>query len=302
MAAVDILMSLETSWVYELLTALGFAVMWAIFIQWSTPKMSQYLPTASWWAQALPNQISLMHNFGFPKEGTTEVHAIFGFTWIVNMCITHIISALFMLPVAALGWGRAGAIGRLAFILGTLCEVGFDIFDFSKLTLLTFFPQRFPRLGPQTPVTLFCLIGVLHHTTVLSMVIPMNLKYAYLEPYHAAAFWLLFSAGVCYITGQYKFTLDGRTKSGLAQIKAIVMLQLVMNVFARWIIWFPAIIAVLRITFAAGDIAYFRGACFGGLGMSLYNIVIVADAFGAAAKWLPRRLKEDEAEYKLLNA
>jgi len=263
-----------------------FAIFWAISIEIARRKIATWVKGQPWWPRALPNQISVMENFGYPKGKISEPDAIFSFVWIITMCITHVVSASLMIPVVVLGWEDAGQTGQTCFLLGTLSEVGFDIFDFSKCFLLAFCPRPFPFLGPQCPLKTFVLIGIFHHTTVLGMTIPMNLYYPKLEEYHQTAFALLFSAGVCYLSGQYKYMLDAKNDTDLATIKRIMWIQFVMNVSSRIFVWFPSVYTCLNTFYSLGDMTFFRGACCGALGMTLYNLLVVADATGALIKWL----------------
>jgi len=268
--------------------AFAFALFWTVFIEAVRGPIGDRVRKAEWWPRALPNQINIMVNFGYPKDETTEDHAVYGFVWIITMCITHIVSASLMVPVIIYGWSAAGAVGQLLFFLGTLSEVGFDVYDWSKTFLLTFAHSSFPNLGPPGPVKAFILICILHHSTVLGLTFPMNLKYPSMTAYHWVAFSLLVSAGICYIAGQYKFTLDAKTRSGLATIKKIMILQFVFNWLSRVGIWFPAVFMVLQNLYGKGDMLYFAAGLVGGLGMSLYNLLVVADATMALLKWLPR--------------
>jgi len=268
--------------------AFVFALFWTVFIEAVRGPIGDRVRKAEWWPRALPNQINIMVNFGYPKDETTEDHAVYGFVWIITMCITHIVSASLMVPVIIYGWSAAGAVGQLLFFLGTLSEVGFDVYDWSKTFLLTFAHSSFPNLGPPGPVKAFILICILHHSTVLGLTFPMNLKYPSMTAYHWVAFSLLVSAGICYIAGQYKFTLDAKTRSGLATIKKIMILQFVFNWLSRVGIWFPAVFTVLQNLYGKGDMLYFAAGLVGGLGMSLYNLLVVADATTALLKWLPR--------------
>jgi len=178
--------------------------------------------------------------------------------------------------------------GQLLFFLGSLSEVGFEIYDWTKTFLLTFFPSSVPQLGPPGPVKAFVLICILHHSTVLGMTIPMNLSYPWLASYHQIAFSLLVSAGVCFLAGQYKFTLDAKLQGDLASIKRIMLLQFFVNWTTRIFMWFPAVYATLRMLHSKGDLAFIIGACLGAVGMSLYNVIIALDATQAFLKWLPR--------------
>jgi len=268
--------------------AFAFALFWTVFIEAVRGPIGDRVRKAEWWPRALPNQINIMVNFGYPKDETTEDHAVYGFVWIITMYITHIVSASLMVPVIIYGWSAAGAVGQLLFFLGTLSEVGFDVYDWSKTFLLTFAHSSFPNLGPPGPVKAFILICILHHSTVLGLTFPMNLKYPSMTAYHWVAFSLLVSAGICYIAGQYKFTLDAKTRSGLATIKKIMILQFVFNWLSRVGIWFPAVFVVLQNLYGKGDMLYFAAGLVGGLGMSLYNLLVVADATTALLKWLPR--------------
>jgi len=268
--------------------AFGFAVFWTVFIEAVRGPIGDRVRKSEWWPRALPNQINIMVNFGYSKDKTTEDHAVYGFVWIITMCITHVVSASLMMPVVVYGWTEAGDAGQVLFFLGTLSEVGFDIYDWSKTFLLTFAHSSFPNFGPPGPVKAFILICILHHSTVLGLTFPMNLKYPSMTAYHWVAFSLLVSAGVCYIAGQYKFTLDAKNASDLATIKGIMTLQFVFNWLSRVGIWFPAVFMGLRTMYGKGDMFYFAGGLIGGLFMSLYNILVVADATMALLKWLPR--------------
>lgn len=294
LTATELLQQLE-SLQGQAAVALAFAGFWGVFIEVIRRPMQQRVLRAQWWPRALPNQLNVMANFGYPRDGTTEDMAAYGFCWIVTMCITHIVSASLMLPVVALGWQAAGALGRLLFFLGSLSEVGFDIYDWSKTFLLAFLPEKATALGPQSPVKVFVLICILHHSTVLGMVVPMNLNYPGLAAYHQIGFSLLASAGVCYLSGQYKFTLDAKTASGLTSIKLIMLLQFVVNWATRVFMWFPAVYQTLVMLYSEGSMVFFAGACLGGVGLSLYNLIIAFDATQAFLKWLPRTLEGKKA-------
>lgn len=237
-----------------------------------------------------------MANFGYEKEEITERMAIETFTWVITMCITHLTSASLMIPVIARGWAKAGPTGQLLFTLGTLAEVGFDLYDGPKLFCLSFLSKRFEWLGAPIPKLTWALVGGLHHSTVVSLAIPMNLKYSHMPSYHYIAFSLLFSAGVCYTSGHYKFTVDAKTPHGLATCKAIVLLQFVMNYLSRLFIYFPSAFYALKAFHANNDLAYLRGGAFGMLGMGLYNLAVLGDATAIASKWLGKSLENKKLQ------
>jgi len=120
----------------------------------------------------------------------------------------------------------------------------------------------------------------------------MNMKYASMPEYHWVAFSLLVSAGICYLSSQYKFTLDANTPKGLRTCQVMVFVQLALNWLTRVVIWFPSAYGALHSFYQLGGWSYFCGGCFGMLGISLYNIVVVMDARSAAKKCFSKTLKE----------
>ena len=54
----------------------------------------------------------------------------------------------------------------------------------------------------------------LHHITSVITAVPLCRHLVHDKDFHLIAFSLLLAAGVCYGTGQYKFTLDIGTRSG----------------------------------------------------------------------------------------
>jgi hypothetical protein len=274
-----LLSEMLTSIYGQVFVALIFAGLWMSCIEGINPKLWVYVKKQSWWKRAHPNLRGMMVNFGYPKDGITESMAVEIFTWIITMCVTHIISASLMLAV------------------GTLSEVGFDLYDGPKLFVLAFFKDRSPTLfngASAVPKMSFFLVGGLHHTTVLSMVIPMNTKYIHLPQYHYIAFSLLFSAGVCYLAGHYKFTIDAKTPQGLRMCKNIVFLQFVMNFVSRLFIYFPAAFHALKTFYTNGDFAYMYGGLVGMTFMGLYNLVVLGDAASTAIKWYGKTCKAGE--------
>lgn len=282
------------SFVGQVSIAACLAGSWCVLIESLNPQLRKWVKSQAWWPRALSNQKALMANFGYPKDDITERQAVESFTWVITMCMAHLTSATLMLPVIVRGWLGAGSSGQLMFTLGTLAEVGFDMYDGPKLFCLSFLKDRFEWLGASVPKLSFVLVGGLHHSTVISMVIPMNLKYSHLPQYHWMAFSLLGSAGICYISGHYKFTVDAKTPEGLAICKRIVLLQVIMNFASRLCIYFPAAIYLLKQFRANGDHAYLYGGAVGSLGMGFYNIAVLGDAAATGTKWLGKTLEDKQ--------
>merc|ERR1712232_997740 len=131
-------------------------------------------------------------------------------------------------------------------------------------------------------------------------VVPMNLHYPYLEPYHEIVCALLLAAGICFLAGQYKFTLNTKTVEGFYQYKLIVVVQLVTILFTRGYVWFTRVWACLAHFRSNGDTPFFVAGCFCAGMMSLFNLLIINDSVSAAVKWLPRSRPQQEEEHEEL--
>lgn len=271
-----------------------FGMFWCALIETLNPRLWKWVKNQPWWERALPAQKAMMANFGYPKDEITEQQAVEIFTWVITMCMTHLTSASLMVPVITRGWKGAGPLGRLLFTLGTLAEVGFDLYDGPKMFCLSFLKDHFKWLGSPVPKQSCILVGGLHHSTVVSLAIPMNLKYSHLPQYHWIAFSLLGSAGACYISGHYKFTLDAKTPEGLATCKRIVLFQVLLNYISRLCIYFPAAFYALKTFKAKGDKAFLYGGAVGMLGMGLYNLAVLGDAAVTGHKWLYKAVSDKE--------
>lgn len=102
-----------------------------------------------------------------------------------------------MLPVLLSGWDEASDTVKSLFIMGTLSDVGFDIYDAVKSTIRTFTKHSDPL-----PIDWWIIIVAMHHTLALSLAFPMNLNYVHRWEYHQTAFSLLMAAAVCYGLGE----------------------------------------------------------------------------------------------------
>jgi len=243
-----------------------------------------------WWPQAIPLQRQLLVNFGYTNEQCDDDVCLWGFAFVFVACTHHLVCGAALLPVFFLGWTGAGLLGQLTFIAAMLFDASLNIFDEWQMTMRLFFPREFEWLGPEQAKPFFFIMGVLHHPLALCMGVPMTLYYASLPAFHEVAVSLLFAAAVCYLSGSYKFTLDTKTRSGFLQYKAIVLVQLVTICLSRGYIWCTRVYAVLCRFHADGATGFFVGGCVCGLLMTLFNVVLIADATKAALKWLPRSM------------
>jgi len=295
---------IDLSFSSQLQWALLFAVIWTFVIELSTPPVVRWVSRQLWWPTAMPIQKKLTVNFGFPEgrtavfpEGlTSEMLAdAYGIVWIYVG--THAICAAAMQPVVFLGWEESGPAGRTAFVLGALADVGFDIYDWIKLTWKTWLPHHFVRVTGQTPgaVPFWIIICLLHHPLALTLVLPMNMHYPWLPAYHKIAFALLAAASICFGLGQYKMSLDISTRRGFTIFKLIVVAALVTIVYTRVYVWAVEIRSALAVFDSLGDVAFRRGGLGAAALMSLFNAALVNDAATAFFKYMLKPLPTSSA-------
>ena len=286
--------------------AVSLAIFWGVFIEVAKAMIFKWVGKQDWWLQnAVKPQTAMMFNFGYPKEpspafpkGVTEPMARDAYTFIVTICFQHAMSALVMVPLVVTGYDKASDLTKVLFVLGTLSDVGFDIYDWSTSTLKAWFPATAKKFGyEQLPFPFWVIICCLHHPLAMIMIIPMNLKYLSMPEYHITCVSLLFAAAVCYSTGSYKFTLDVKTTSGFYQYKVIVIIQLFIVLYTRLYLWFPSIYRMTLHFYAAEDYLYLIVGGLIGAMMSLFNVILVSDAVGAALKWLPKTLPKTEDDH-----
>jgi len=200
-----------------------------------------------------------------------------------------------MLPVVLQGWADAQLTGQALFVAGALMDVAYDVYDEFKMFTITFLFESIGKKlfgGERGPTQFFIVLGVLHHPLAMTMVCPLVMYYPHLAAFHIIAVSLLLAAGICFLTGSYKFTLDMTRVSQWYQFKAIVVLQAVTIFFTRGYIWTYYLYVALSTFWADGSMKFFYGGCVAGTLMSLFNLVMLADAAGAALKWLPKSMPE----------
>jgi len=254
-----------------------------------------------WWPSAQPLQKGLMMNFGFAEDTCTPEMMLEGFSFVLLICGHHFLMGMAMVPVVVRGWSGAGPTGQLLFLMAALGDVSFDVYDTIKKFLLTFFPSTFKSWGT-CPLPFFIIMCLLHHPLAMLLVIPMNMKYSYMPEYHKIACSLLLAAGICFLSGQYKFTLDVKSKREFLQYKAIVLVQFVTIWYTRCLVWFPQLYYALSYFRAQGDTHFLVGGCVAGGLMSLFNVIMLLDSTTAALKWLPRPLPDTEETREELQA
>merc|ERR1712166_613192 len=259
----------------------------------ATQMVVRWTKRQDWWSRAHGPVKGLMINFGYPAEplppqfpnGITETDALGIFAWICVMCAHHIIAASFMAPMVCFGTQPG------LFVAGALIAVSFDIYDLATMCI-----KCFTNLGrlyndslPHTATKALVVMGMHHISSTLAF-LPMARHLALNPDYHLIAFSLLFAAGVNYLTGQYKFTLDISTASGLNQVKVIAVIQSTTIMVTRVYIWLTAGHRLLTLVVGMVDQAPELYAVFvGAATMSLFNLVMVMDATSQVLKWLSKK-------------
>ena len=291
---VDTLTQTETM----LAVVVAMAIGWGLVLEAAQKRIFEALPSMEWWSRATKPTVQMMCNFGFPKvpndqfpNAVTEPMARDFYAFLTTLCFQHFLSALPMVPVLISGWKDASEFSRCLFVLGTLSDVGFDVYDAIKSTLRTFTKHSQPL-----PLDFWIVIVAMHHTLALSLVLPMNQKYIHLVAYQQTVVSLLLAASICYAAGNYKFTLEVTKPSGFYQYKLVVLAQLGTILYTRVYLWYPAIYVVLSHLKNENDTIFFYGGCFMGFVFSVFNLLLVADSLKAAAEWLPRAMPKNEKE------
>ena len=281
--------------VISIVMAIGWGVVLEISKRW---LYKNYLPSTSWWhTRAVRPTTQMMQNFGYPTEPTrqfpnavTEEMARDFYAYLSTLCAQHFVSALLLVPVVWYGWDgdNTSDTMKTLFLLGTLSDVGFDIYDATKLTARAFFSSKLSSLST-IPIDFWVVVVPMHHVLAMSLVIPMNLYYIDLPAYHQTALSLLMASSLCYSLGNYKFSLDVQGSIGaLYQYKACVLIQFGIILYTRIYLWFPAMATILKHFYDQNDMTFFYFGSAIGLIFSIFNMVLLADGCKAAFKWLPR--------------
>lgn len=280
-------------------TAIALAVFWGIVLETSKKKVNDSLPGTGWWHRAAKPVKSMMYNFGYPSNPTkkfpnavTDEMARDFYAFQVTILFQHFLSALPMVPVLVYGWEDSSEVLKSMFILGTLSDVGFDIYDSWGSTVRTFTKHPDPL-----PIEFWVILVMLHHTMSLILVLPMNLKYVHRYEYHQTAVSLLMAATLCYGAGCWKFTLDiGNKKRDFMLYKIVALFQLGIILYTRLYLWIPAAISFRDHLKEQNDTAFFYGASIMISIFSLFNFLLVVDGFKAVMKCIPKKFPRTKLE------
>ncbi|CAK0892053.1 unnamed protein product, partial [Prorocentrum cordatum] len=257
-------------------------------------SLTPWVATKEWWPRARPLQKSLMLNFGVPEAACDDFTLRQYYSYVIILCTHHLICGLMMVPVVAYGWTESRSTSQACFVVAVLMDVALNVYDWVRMFANTFL---FESVGKKLfggvekgPLQMFIVLGVLHHTLALVTVCPLLLLYPDLASFHAIAMSLLLAGGICFTSGSYKFTLDLTKFPDCCQFKFIVALQATTILYTRGYVWFPQVYSALNKIWADGNLRFFCGGCAAAALMTLFNVLMILDAVGAAAKWLPRSM------------
>ena len=280
--------------------AVGMTVFWAFVMEASKKAIFNALPSQPWWSRAIAPTRSMMQNFGFPKEPTdqfpkavTDEMAQDFYAFLTTLCVQHFLSAVPMVPVVYYGWNDSPEVYKSLFVLGTLSDVGFDVYDAIKTTIRTFTNHRDP-----IPIDFWVVIVAMHHTMALALVIPMDVYHVDRWEFHQAGVSLLMAAALCYGAGCYKFALDIKKYGNFLMYKFIMVFQLAVILYTRVYLWFPAAKSILLYFKESGDSNFYYGSCLMLTIFSLFNLLLVADGVKGVANWLPKAFPKTTEEKK----
>eukprot|EP01052_Picozoa_sp_SAG31_P025506 SAG31_NODE_2239_length_6115_cov_2.178191_3_plen_280_part_00 len=209
------------------------------------------------------------------------------------LSLHHSLSGALLLPVLIYGWTGCSGTGRTMFLLGTLCDIGWESYDIFLKTFQAFFAKPAgctSQCGP-LPVAMWVIACIFHHPMALAFVIPMNIYFPDQRFYAILAFDLLLAAGIMLITGNLKMYLDVDKKNSLCLFKFVVIFQLVVIVVTRFIVFFPCLWIGLKFFHHQGKRVFFVGGIIVSVGMSLLNLVFLSDCIAQCKKWLPYKPK-----------
>jgi len=245
-----------------------------------------------WWERAIPFQKGMMSNFGYPEAAQTPEAVLETYAFTIVMCMHHSALGLLALPSIIYGWEDGGAVVQLCFYIMALLQLGCDIYDTFRTTILCWCPAVCPCMAP-VPTT-FWALSLLHHTLSLGTCLPLLSFYAGAWQFHWIAFSMLFAAGFAQGTGAYKFSLNTNDPRDLQAYKLIVVFQTLLIWSARVFVWLYAAISLAQLVRSEGKETIFWIVIVVLVCFSVVNLVIVADCTAAAIKWLPRKVPKTE--------
>ncbi|CAE7796708.1 unnamed protein product [Symbiodinium sp. CCMP2592] len=271
------------------------------FIELLKRQLISWVDKQPWRSRMIPLQRGMMHNFGYSESATSDEKVVVDcYCFLIAICSHHLVVSLALTPVAVLGWDSAGSAGQFLFYAGAVSDVAYSAYDSVQTTLRTFLPVSFKCLGVQLPTKYFIVIVCLHHTLSMLLTVPMILYYPAMRALHVLMWSMLSAAGVGYLLGCYKFTLDTQdSRHEFLQYKAIVLVQFLMIWLVRGYVWLGQATSAMMVFYRLGDTSFLFLGSAGFVLMTLFNVLMVIDSTTAAVKWLPMQMHKRGQDTKL---
>lgn len=192
----------------------------------------------------------------------------------ISFSIHHLIGGLLCVPSVL---GVPGISPQLSFALarhGALFEAAFELSDVLTRAYQILFTSDGWSKNPRSVLTILAI----HHTCGLSSVVPMNLFFGDSRLYHEAVFLLQGAAGIALGAQAYGYTINIKTNTGIFQMKLLTSLVMAVMLYTR-VFRYCLLGFELAQMMYNGNFAVFTISMFACLAMSLFNVIIVGDAF-----------------------
>jgi hypothetical protein len=274
------LLACAPEWETQIVLLLVSAAFWFFIIPFLANNVVQpWLKSKSWCDQwTLLNGKTFEKSFFIKFETEAET---FGFGCIfLAILAQHGLGGVLCVP--SLVFGATALTSTLA-CFGGLCEAGWELQDAITRTYQVL-------LGGEAglklnPLPLRIIMGI-HHVMGMSMVVPMNIYYHDNAHYHEFILLLQFAAFVALALQNYGYTLDVKSKSGLAQMKIAVTIVFITILWSR-VLRYGFIGYSLAVQFHAdGHTFLFYWGSFVLCTMGLLNTLFFMDALGKFVKFI----------------
>ena len=232
-------------------------------------------------------------------DGPVADVMLFEFTVLfMGIIMQHGVGGALCVPAITGGLGLAPKVVTAMACQGGLCEVGWEIQDtLQRIKMMLFDGEMGKKFNPPG----FLLIMVFHHTAAQCLVIPNNIYYRDNRHYAEGIFLLQGAAFCAFYLQQYGFTLNIKERAGLFQMKLVVTLTMLIMVWSRLVrygwLWY-----LLLSQYHADGSVVFKFALPPVVFMSLFNVLLLLDAAGKFAKFIPMTLEDPDLHHHAMMA
>uniref|UniRef100_A0A7S2NGK7 TLC domain-containing protein n=1 Tax=Zooxanthella nutricula TaxID=1333877 RepID=A0A7S2NGK7_9DINO len=181
---------------------------------------------------------------------------------------------------------------------GALCEAGWELQDIVVRSCFFVFTEDGRKANPPGLLLIFAL----HHIMGISMVVPMNMYYGQNTYYHELVFMLQLAAFTSMFSQQYGFTLDPKTRAGLAQMQVSVVASCLMVFYSRAGRYLVVGYHLLVMLYTSGARVMLVGGIVTLLSMSVVNFNFCAESIAKLRKFMRMRPEDEAVETQIVDA